>query len=220
MRRARARAYDFSLGVPGHEEPVQKRRVCDFPGCEEDGEHRAPKSPNTLNDYFYFCREHAAAYNKSWNFFAGRTTDAPEEEMRKRATWDRPTWPMGDRNYDPAERLRRRVFTDFSDRGQTYGKYSTQGDDDGDDEGRQERLNGTSRATAEVEALAVLDLKLPVTMVEIRQRYHKLAKRFHPDANPDNPDAEERLKTINQAYQILKRAYGQTASSSSARSPA
>ncbi len=38
---------------------------------------------------------------------------------------------------------------------------------------------------------------------EIKQAFRKLAKKFHPDANPDNPNAEARFKEINEAYEVL-----------------
>ncbi|MCC6805619.1 MAG: DnaJ domain-containing protein [Anaerolineae bacterium] len=38
---------------------------------------------------------------------------------------------------------------------------------------------------------------------EIKQAFRKLAKKHHPDANPDNPSAEARFKEINEAYEVL-----------------
>ena len=38
---------------------------------------------------------------------------------------------------------------------------------------------------------------------EIKKAYRKLARRYHPDRNPDDKRAEERFKEISQAYDVL-----------------
>lgn len=38
---------------------------------------------------------------------------------------------------------------------------------------------------------------------EIKRAFRKLAKEWHPDTNPDKPDAEARFKEINEAYEVL-----------------
>ena len=38
---------------------------------------------------------------------------------------------------------------------------------------------------------------------DIQRAYRKLARQFHPDANPDNPAAEERFKAISAAYDVI-----------------
>ncbi len=38
---------------------------------------------------------------------------------------------------------------------------------------------------------------------EIKKAYKKLARKYHPDLNPDNKEAEEKFKEANEAYEIL-----------------
>lgn len=39
---------------------------------------------------------------------------------------------------------------------------------------------------------------------DIRKAFHRMAKKYHPDANPDNPAAEARFKEVNEAYEVLR----------------
>ncbi len=49
----------------------------------------------------------------------------------------------------------------------------------------------------------VLGLQKGASDAEIKKAYRKLAKQYHPDLNPDNPEAAEKFKEINEANQVL-----------------
>lgn len=54
----------------GSERGAAKVRMCDRDGCDQPGDCPAPKSPNS-RDRWYFCENHAAEYNRGWNYFEG-----------------------------------------------------------------------------------------------------------------------------------------------------
>ena len=60
---------------------------------------------------------------------------------------------------------------------------------------------GTSADVAD--ALALMGLSLPMTPDDVKARYRDLAKQWHPDRNPVDSRAEERMKALNAAAEVL-----------------
>lgn len=180
-RPSRPRAYAPDPAAPG--------RPCDSPGCGCIGEYRAPKSRNTLNEYWWYCLEHVRAYNAQWDFYKGMTAGQIEAETRMDTGWQRPTWPLG-----------------------SIGKQTF------DETNLRDPLNllanGRMRRGAERPAnrppqdlrdpMQTLGLDWPVSIDALKTRYKELAKRHHPDANGGDRASEERLKSINLAYAAVR----------------
>jgi len=49
----------------------------------------------------------------------------------------------------------------------------------------------------------ILQVSKTATKAEIKKAYRKLAMKYHPDRNPDDKEAEEMFKKINEAYEVL-----------------
>jgi len=50
---------------------------------------------------------------------------------------------------------------------------------------------------------AILGVSKDATEKEIKQAYRRLARKYHPDVNPGNKEAEEKFKEISEAYEVL-----------------
>ena len=49
----------------------------------------------------------------------------------------------------------------------------------------------------------ILDVSKNASADEIKKSYRKLALKYHPDRNPDDPESEEKFKEASEAYEVL-----------------
>ena len=49
----------------------------------------------------------------------------------------------------------------------------------------------------------ILNVERTASGDEIKRSYRRLAMKFHPDRNPDDPEAEVRFKEAAEAYEVL-----------------
>lgn len=166
------------------------RRCCAKDGCTEDGDYKAPRSAHDVRDYIWFCLDHVREYNKSWNYFDGMDEVGMEDAIRRSTTWERPSWKFGTSKGASAKGWQH----SFDDPMGLFGESCS---------GKEEPKSVYS--SDERKALAIFGLSSCTDPQEVKKRYKDLAKAHHPDANGGSVEAEDRLKTINWAYAILKK---------------
>jgi hypothetical protein len=178
-------------GMSGAFETADK--PCDYPGCKEKAAFRAPKSPDLLDEFFWFCKDHIREYNLKWNFFQGTSDEEFQKFLDKDRVWERETKPfsrIGDGN--AWARL------GVNDPMALLGEKATQ------NPGRVQSTATRKLPATERKAIEILDARDTMSKTEIRKVYKGLIKVLHPDMNGGDRSHEEQLQEVVWAWDQLK----------------
>lgn len=178
-------------GMTGASETSKK--VCEHPDCQEPGLYRAPKAPDVLDDYYWFCKDHVREYNQKWSFFDGKTEAEMNAQQSDDKVWERKTKPLG----DPEARAWARLGID--DPHQVLGANATRNPGKTGNGATTKRLPATERR-----AIEILEAKDSWTKAEVRKSYKALIKVLHPDMNGGDRSQEEQLQLVVWAWDQIK----------------
>lgn len=167
--------------------------MCDHPGCTEKGEYRAPKD-KSLKEYYWFCLKHVQEYNAQWNYYDGETDESENEQVKHKMHFSKGfrskvRYQFGYDLWDEAE---------FFDSG--YARNT--------DSNHEYSRDGIYFTTQERMYIRILEMNIrDINPDSLKKQYKKLAKRYHPDINREDTQAEEKFKQISSAYQALKEKF-------------
>ena len=160
---------------------------CDHEGCNKPGEYKAPKDKN-LKDYYWFCLEHVQEYNKQWNYYAD---EAPDEDVKHKRRF--------------YHKFKSKVRYQFGYDLWEESVFFTDDYDNEFDNSAQYSRDGIYFTVEEREYIKVLEMDIrEINPDNLKKQYKKMAKKYHPDVNKEDEKAEEKFKSISEAYQHLK----------------
>ncbi|MEM7528254.1 MAG: J domain-containing protein [Pseudomonadota bacterium] len=216
-RRARLRGRPRSMG--GRVDTSEKR--CEWPGCNAPAAYRAPRSPEDLTAFRWFCLEHVREYNAAWNFFQNWSEAEIDQQFNADRVWDRPTWSMGT---GPKSRMGLHPHGNgeawarwgFHDPLEVLGENATMNPGNPGNAGtpgaaeaaKAPQSRPRRRLTREEQrAMDTLGLAHQIeSRREVRARYAELVKELHPDMNGGQNPEPERLSRIIKAWRILRKS--------------
>lgn len=162
---------------------LAKAPPCQAEDCTRAGAYKAPKSRAELEEYQWFCLDHIRERNKQWDYFSGMGSDEIEAFIQDSVTGHRPTWSR-------EARLREHYFT-LQDKLYEFMSVTKP-------IAPKPRIPTKTR-----NALILMELDYPYTLLQLKIRYRILVKKHHPDMNKGDKESEEKFKKITTAYRYL-----------------
>lgn len=158
------------------------RRKCEHPGCQKEGEFKAPKD-RSLKSYYWFCLEHVQQYNAKWNYYTD-DDDSPEQEAFRQRT----------RFSGFHSKIKYKFGCDLEDELSFLHGFS----------GYDKISDNLYFSKEDKKEMDKLGLKTDEFSLEnLKKQYKKLAKTCHPDLHPEDKEAEEKFKRLTEAYKKL-----------------
>ena len=176
-----------------------RSRLCEWPGCRNHGEFRAPgpRSPSFdgPGQYRWFCLDHVRQFNAGYDWFDGMSPDEILAAQHPVHGWDRQTRAFSPTaGIDTAPR-----WADFANPLDAIAKRARA-------RRPAERADGKVFTPDQRRALEVLGLELDTDRRALRKRYAELLHALHPDRNGGDRSSEKRLQAVVEAYQLLRKA--------------
>lgn len=186
-----------SLSIP--DSIAEDLRLCAWPDCHMTAEHRAPASRENLREYRWFCLEHVREYNKRWNYFEGMSDEEVEADLRHDTVWNRPSWPIGDRDLPPGKRARKGPKPGPGPFGIDPAYFHDDFDLFDKPLGRDGGAGVVRPDPMIRDALSIFGLDLPIESDALKSRYKELVKKHHPDANGGHQRVRRKVQRDSQS---------------------
>lgn len=187
-------------------QPAAKSPGCQWKDCGKRGQFRAPKGRDSEGEYYSFCRDHVAEYNKSYNYFSGMKDSEVADYQKSASLGHRPTWSMasnGAKAPSPGQDGEAPVEPNVQDPLEVLravrGRYARRPTSQAAP--RRRVLHKGAK-----KHLATLYLDDQASPEEIRAKFKDLVKLHHPDHNGGDRSSEERFREVIAAYNYLKQS--------------
>ena len=166
------------------------KTICDWNNCNNIGQYRAPIERDNSKKYRLLCLKHIKEFNKNWNYFEKMNDAEILEFIKSDMTWHKPT-----QNFSAQDNFFKILWNNAL-------KEDLDKNGIGKNHAKMAQFNFSNK---DLKAFDILGLDVTINWENIRSKFKKLVKKFHPDMNSGNRKFEEKLKVITLAYTQLKR---------------